>query len=62
MQGQSIFHCYSFRLAHFLQSQGVDYIYKGRNKNNHLIYYAFEKSDKVDRSIRIWNSLKSKED
>lgn len=58
----NIFYCYSFRLAYFLKSQGLNYLFKGKNRNNHLIYFAFPKSEQLDHSIRKWNNLKSKED
>lgn len=55
-----IFHCYSFRLCHFLQSQGFRYISKGLNPNNNLTYFSFLKSKKLNESIQTWNSLKEK--
>lgn len=62
MQNKNIFYCYSFKLAYFIKSQGIDYLYKGRNKNNYLTYYAFQKSSNLDKVIDLWNKLKSKED
>ncbi|MFR7443024.1 MAG: DUF5659 domain-containing protein [Sellimonas intestinalis] len=54
--------CYSFKLAYFIKSQGLDYLNKGRNRNNNLTYYVFQKSDRLDEIIQQWNKLKSKED
>lgn len=62
MQNKNTFYCYSFKLAYFIKSQGIDYLYKGTNKNNRLTYYAFQKSDNLDKAIGLWNKLKSKED
>lgn len=56
----SIFHCYSFRLCHFLQSQGIRYISKEINHNNKLTYFTFIKSDELNKNIKVWNSLKDK--
>lgn len=62
MSDKNIFYCYSFRLAYFIKSQGVDYQYKGRNRNNNLTYFAFMKSKKLDEIIIQWNKLKFKEE
>lgn len=53
-----LFYCYSFRFAYFLKSQGLDYINKGRNKNNGLLYHVFEASKELDEAKRKWNELK----
>lgn len=55
-----IFHCYSFRLCHFLQSQGFKYINKCKNKGNGLTYFTFVKSGKLNETIKEWNNLKEK--
>ena len=57
---QSIFHCYSFRLCHFLQSQGFRYLRKCKNRNNNLTYFTFEKSDTLNKALSEWNNLKEK--
>ena len=62
MHHNNIFYCYSFRLAYFIKSQGINYLFKGKNKRNNLTYYAFKKSIDLDRIICSWNKLKSKED
>lgn len=56
----SIFHCYSFRLCHFLQSQGFRYKEKKINNKNHLTYFSFEKSDSLNNAIEVWRNLKDK--
>lgn len=57
---KNIFHCYSFRLCHFLQSQGFRYIEKRKNKNNNLTYFTFQKSKELNITIKKWNDLKEK--
>lgn len=54
------FHCYSFRLCHFLQSQGFRYIKKCKNKNNRLTFFTFNKSKELNIAIDDWNNLKRK--
>lgn len=56
----SIFHCYSFSVCHFLQSQGFRYIDKRINSNNRLTYFTFEKSEKLNEALVTWNMLKEK--
>lgn len=62
MHNNNIFYCYSFKLAYFIKSQGTNYLFKGKNKNNNLTYFAFPKSEGLDRIIVSWNKLKAKED
>ena len=57
-----LFYCYSFRLAYFIKSQGMDYLNKGKNKKNNLSYFVFKKSKELDEIICEWNELKSKEE
>ena len=57
---ESIFHCYSFNLRHFLQSQGFSFLKKRKNIRNNLTYYEFEKSEAFDNAIKKWNELKEK--
>ena len=57
---ESIFHCSSFNLRHFLQSQGFSFIKKRKNIRNNLTYYEFEKSEALDIAIKKWNELKEK--
>lgn len=57
-----LFYCYSFKLAYFIKSQGINYLNKGKNSNNNLSYFVFKKSKELDEIICKWNKLKSKED
>ena len=54
----NLFYCYSFKLAYFIKSQGMSYINKGKNRNNGLTYYVFNKSKELDEIIILWNKLK----
>lgn len=54
------FHCYSFKLCHFLQSQGFRYLKKCKNRNNNLTYFVFVKSIELNDAICEWRSLKEK--
>ena len=54
------FHCYSFKLRHFLQSQGFRYAQKMKNPKNNLTYFTFEKSNELNYAIEKWNNLKEK--
>ena len=56
----SIFHCYSFGLCHFLQSQGFRYIEKKINYKNKLTYFTFTKSDGLNCALNTWTNLKEK--
>ena len=58
MPVNKLFFCYSFRLAYFIKSQGMNYINKGKNRNNGLTYYVFNKSKELDEIIILWNKLK----
>ena len=48
MKNQDKFFCYSFKLAYFIKSQGLDYLNKGRNRNNNLTYYVFRNYPTVE--------------
>ena len=55
---QTNFYCYSDRLFHFIKAFSVDYISIGVNKNTHKKYHVFEKSEKLDKIIALYNSVK----
>lgn len=52
------FYCYSDRLFHFIKSFAIDYVSTGINKNTHKKYYVFEKSERLDKIIALYNKLK----
>lgn len=52
------FYCYSDKLFHFIKAFGVDYISIGVNKNTTKKYYVFEKSERLDNIIVLYNKVK----
>lgn len=52
------FFCYSKRMAHFIRSFDIQYINVGINRRTNIKYYVFEKSDKLDRVIELYNKVK----
>lgn len=56
--GENNFYCYSKRLFYFIKAFNIDYLYIGVNKNSNTRYYVFEKSDRLDRIIDLYNKLK----
>lgn len=56
--GENNFYCYSKRLFYFIKAFNIDYLYIGVNKNSNTRYYVFEKSDRLDRVIDLYNKLK----
>lgn len=53
-----LFFCYSKDLYHFILSFREKYVSKGINKNTNTKYYSFIKSDRLDRIIELYNSVK----
>lgn len=59
--GENInFYCYSNRLSYFLMSLKFRYVSVGINKNTNKKYWVFEKSEKLDDAISLYNSVKHK--
>ena len=56
--GENNFYCYSKRLFYFIKAFNIDYLYIGVNKNSNTRYYVFEKSDRLDGIIDLYNKLK----
>lgn len=56
----NLFYCYSNRLALFLRSFRFRYINSSVNKNSNTKYWVFEKSDKLDEAIQLYNEVKHK--
>lgn len=52
------FYCYSKRLTYFIRSFNVKYLAVGVNKNSKTKYYIFEKSDRLDKIIQLYNKIK----
>lgn len=52
------FYCYSNRMYYFIMAFGLKYLDRGINKNTNTKYYVFQKSDKLDQIIKLYNSVK----
>ncbi len=52
------FYCYSKRMYHFIKVFDVHYISVGVNKNTQKKYYVFPKSEKLDKIITLYNTVK----
>ena len=54
------YYCYSTRLYHFLVSMKFRYMSTGINKNTNKKYWVYNKSEKLDSAIELYNSVKHK--
>lgn len=52
------FYCYSSKLAHFIRAFDIKYIDVGVNKNTNTKYYLFEKSERLDKVVSLYNEVK----
>lgn len=52
------FYCYSSRMSYFIRAFNVKYIDIGLNAKSGTKYYVFEKSEKLDRIIELYNKVK----
>lgn len=52
------FYCYSSRMSYFIRAFNVKYIDIGFNAKSGTKYYVFEKSEKLDRIIELYNKVK----
>lgn len=52
------FYCYSKRLSFFIRAFGVSYVETGFNAKSGTKYYTFEKSERLDRIIDLYNKIK----
>lgn len=52
------FYCYSSRMAYFIRAFDIKYIDIGINKNSNTKYYIFNKSEKLDKVIDLYNKVK----
>lgn len=53
------FFCYSFKLYHFLKAHGVRYVSKGKNANNGLSYWVFERNEQLGDLLGKWEAFKA---
>ena len=54
----NILYCYSKKLSHFIRAFGVRYINSGINQKTKVKYYTFEKSERLDKIIELYNKVK----
>lgn len=52
------FYCYSSRMAHFIRAFNIKYVDVGVNSNTNTKYYLFEKSERLDKIINLYNEVK----
>lgn len=57
-----IYYCYSRNLHYFLMALGERYISSSVNKTSNVRYWTFQKSEKLDQKINLYNSVKHKFD
>lgn len=52
------FYCYSSKMSHFIRAFGIKYLTIGFNSKSGTKYYIFEKSNRLDKIIQLYNSVK----
>ena len=52
------FYCYSSRMAHFIRSFDIKYLDVGFNAKSGTKYYVFEKCQRLDEIIKLYNQVK----
>lgn len=52
------YYCYSKRLSHFIRAFEIPYITVRVHATTHIKYYVFQKSEKLDRVIALYNEVK----
>ena len=58
IKSSKYFYCYSARMRYWLKAFGINYITQGINPKTNTAYYMFEKSEKLDACITLWNKNK----
>lgn len=53
------FYCYSKRMSLFLRSMKENYLSVGINKKTNTKYWIFQKSERLDKLIELWNKIKN---
>ena len=56
----NIFYCYSKRMSLFLRAMKEEYIAVGVNQKTNVKYWTFNKSERLDNLISLWNEIKNK--
>ena len=52
------FYCYSAKMSHFIRAFDIKYIEVGVNTKSGTRYHVFEKSERLDKVISLYNSVK----
>lgn len=52
------FYCYSARMSYFIRAFGLKYDDIGFNAKSGTKYHVFTKSEKLDKIISLYNSVK----
>lgn len=52
------FYCYSMRMSHFIRAFDIKYVQIGINHKTKTKYYVFEKSERLDNIISLYNKVK----
>lgn len=52
------FYCYSKRMSLFIRSFNIRYSDSDVNKNTNTKYYLFEKCERLDKIIELYNKVK----
>lgn len=53
-----IFCCYSLDLRKYLTSKNIQYDAVGLNPNSHKMFWAYIKSQKLDKELKKWKGTK----
>ena len=62
MEEREIFYCKSFRLNSFIRAFGERCIDSTINEKNNRRIWAFQKSDRLDRILKLWDRVKDEID
>lgn len=57
MENQN-FYCYSNKMRHFIQAFGIPFATIGTNPNTKVRYWVFDKSERLDKVIKLYNFVK----
>ena len=52
------FYCYSSKMSYFIRAFGIKYISIGFNAKSGTKYYVFDKIEKLDKIIKLYNEVK----
>ena len=55
-----IFYCYSKRMSLFLRAMKEEYLTVDRHPKTNVRFWTFNKSQRLDELIELWNQIKNK--